>query len=79
MENQEEIILSIINKMKDVRLFYKEDAENLLKHNFHTSYKKLQLFLLKEAKHYEDYLNGQIEYFKSINLNEKNEKIRKIF
>ena len=75
LENQEEIILSIINKMKDVRLFYKEDAENLLKHNFHTSYKKLQLFLLKEAKHYEDYLNGQIEYFKSINLNEKNEKI----
>ena len=61
--------------MKEERLFYKDDAENLLKHNIHTSYKKLQLLLLKEAKHYEDYLNGQIEYFKSINLNENNEKI----
>jgi hypothetical protein len=73
LENQEEIILSIVNKMKEVRLFYKEDAENLLKHNIHTSYKKLQLLLLKEAKHYKDYLNCQIEYFKNINL--KNENI----
>ena len=68
LEKQEEIIFSILKNIKESGLFFPEDSENLLKLIIHTSYTKIQLFLLKEAKHYEEYLISEINYFKELNL-----------
>ena len=51
---------------------------NLLKYNINTSYKKLQLLLLKEAKHYEIFFikySDYLKYFKTID----NRYIKEIF